>query len=253
MNKDEKMKERNENTSLHSLNNEQILHNLSVFISKMDDLDEMRFPQKAYTIIKKAVRNLILPPGKTFLEREVAETLEMSRTPVREALVRLEMEDALQIIPRRGFFIEPIEKNDLSDIYQMVAALDGLAIELSTDYMNDEEVSKLDALINSQEEALEKEDFEEWAILDDEFHNTIIKFSKNDNLNKVIENYTDKLYKARLYTINYRPSPAMSIVEHKAMVACIRAKDKKAAKMVMESHRKRAQQEILNALDEINN
>lgn len=242
----------NINTSkLKNLSNEDILNNFRSFVTEMNDIKETRLPQRAYAIIRHAIRNLILPPGRTILEREVSEILGMSRTPVREALVRLENDEALQLIPRRGFYVEPIEKNDLSDIYQLSATLDGLAIELAAVHMNEESINSLEALVDKQQNALNKKGFAEWAQLDDEFHNEIIECSTNESLNKVIGIYSDKLYKARLYTINYRPSPHMSVIEHRAIIACLRAKDSKAAKVLMESHRKRAQKEILNALDEI--
>src|SRR5699024_1296316 len=246
------MARRDKTTATAEISNEEILENLKIFVADLHNLESLRFPQRAYAILRQAIRNLILPPGKTILEREVAETLEMSRTPVREALVRLENEDALQLIPRKGFYVEPIDKNDLSDIYQMNAALDGLAIELAAAQMDDAEIDKLDELIELQEEAIVSQEFKKWAKLDDEFHNKIIEFSTNESLNKVLNIHSDKLYKARLYTISQRPVPEMSIKEHKAMISCLRAHDGKAARIVMESHRKRAQEEIMNALDEIN-
>ena len=236
---------------LIKLTNEDILNNFRLFIDEMDNLKENRLPQLAYAIIRHAIRNLILPPGRTILEREVAEILDMSRTPVREALVRLENDEALQLIPRRGFYVEAIEKNDLRDIYQLSATLDGLAIELATKQMQTAEINRLEMLVNKQQEALDKQEFSEWAKLDDEFHTVIIECSTNNSLNKAIDIYSDKLYKARLYTINHRPAPDMSIIEHQAIIACLKAKDAKAAKVLMESHRRRAQKEILNALDEI--
>lgn len=242
----------NINTSkLKNLTNEDILNNFRSFVDEMEDLKETRLPQRAYAIIRHSIRNLILPPGRTILEREVAEILNMSRTPVREALVRLENDEALQLIPRRGFYVEPIEKNDLSDIYQLSATLDGLAIELAAAHMNEEAINQLEDLVDKQQNALNQKEFAEWARLDDEFHSEIIECSTNKSLNKVIGIYSDKLYKARLYTINHRPPPDMSIVEHRAIIACLRAKEAKAAKVLMESHRKRAQNEILNALDEL--
>lgn len=239
------------NINTNTLTNKEILNNFSAFVSEMETLEEDRLPQRAYAIIRHAIRNLVLPPGRTILEREVAEILGMSRTPVREALVRLENDEALQLIPRRGFYVEPIEKNDLSDIYQLSATLDGLAIELAALQMDNEAINRLETLVDKQQEALNNKEFSQWAKLDDEFHSEIVKCSTNESLNKVIGIYSDKLYKARLYTINHRPSPDMSIIEHRAMIACLRAKDAKAAKVLMESHRRRAQKEILNALDEI--
>ena len=231
---------------------EDILSNLSQFIHNFKEPDEDRLPQRAYYYIRHAIRNLILPPGRTILEREIAEVLEMSRTPVREALIRLETDDALRIIPRRGFIVEPIEKHELLDVYQIIGVLEGLAAQLAAKKINEMELAELDRSVNLQEEALEQKNIKEWAILDNEFHYKIVELAGNPSLNNVIDTYGDKIYRARLYTIDNRPVPLRSIVEHKAMIACLRAGDGTAARYVMESHRNRAQQEILGALDEIN-
>jgi GntR family transcriptional regulator, rspAB operon transcriptional repressor len=221
------------------------------FITSLEGMEEYRLPQRAYHIIRLAVRDLILPPGKAILEREMSEILQMSRTPVREALVRLEMEGVVRLIPRRGFIVEPIEKEDLKEVYEIVEALDGLAIELATSKITDAELDNLDAIITEQEEELVKRNLTRWAVLDDLFHAAIIDYAKNKRLSAVIDSYSDQCYRARLFTIKNRPIPLHSIVEHKAIVSCMRAKDGAAASMLMKSHRRRAQREILAALDRI--
>lgn len=226
---------------------------IEFLIDSLEGLDEYRLPQRAYHIIKMAIRDLILSPGKTILEREMAETLQMSRTPVREALVRLETEGMVRLVPRRGFIVEPIEKEDLKEIYEIVETMDGLAVANATEKVNDAELDKLESLIKQQEKALEQNNLKKWAILDDQFHNLIIRFASNKRLNTVIAIHSDQLYRARLFTINYRPLPIKSIVEHKAIISCMKAKDGVAGSMVMQSHRKRARKEILTALDKIDN
>lgn len=220
-------------------------------IGSLDYLEQYRLPQKAYHIIRLAIRDLILEPGKTFLEREMSEILQMSRTPVREALVRLETDGVVRLIPRRGFIVAPLEIKDLEEIYQIVETLDGLAIEIATKRVSEGEISQLESIISKQEDALQNSDLKKWAILDDQFHREIINYASNKRLSAVIENYADQTYRARLYTINHRPIPQLSIVEHTAMLACMKAKDGKAARIVMQSHRIRAQKEILQSLDEI--
>ncbi|MEW9502587.1 GntR family transcriptional regulator [Jeotgalibacillus marinus] len=221
------------------------------FIDRLEGMGEYRLPQRAYHIIRLAIRDLMLPPGKAILEREMSEVLQMSRTPVREALVRLETEGVVRLVPRRGFIVEPIEKVDLKEIYEVVETLDGLAIELATMRVGDTELDKLESIIKNQEEELEKRNLKGWSILDDLFHSSIIEYAKSKRLHAVIDSYSDQSYRARLFTIKHRPIPHRSIVEHKAMVSCMRAKDGKAARMVMQSHRRRAQKEILDALDKI--
>ncbi|SFF64295.1 DNA-binding transcriptional regulator, GntR family [Halobacillus alkaliphilus] len=212
------------------------------------NVTERKLPQRAYQILRLAIRNLIILPGKTILEREIAEVLGMSRTPVREALIRLQTEGVVNLIPRKGFEIEPIEAKDLLDIYEVVEMLEGLAAKLSTHTISEDELTELDSLIEHQAKALNEKDLEEWARLDNLFHFKIINSAKNERLANVIDVHADQLYRARLITINQRPLPFQSIVEHRAIVACMRAKDGDAAQMSMQSHRKRARNEILKAL-----
>lgn len=224
---------------------------LSKFIDRLDFLEDYRLPQRAYHIIRLAIRDLILEPGKTFLEREMSEILKMSRTPVREALVRLETEGLVRLIPRRGFIVSPIESEDLKEIYRIVETLDGLAIEIATNMVTDKDIDQLEKIISKQEEVLQHGDYKRWAILDDQFHALIINYANNKRLSAVIDSHSDQTYRARLYTINTRPIPLRSIVEHKGIIACMKAQDEKAARTIMESHRRRAQKEILLSLEEI--
>lgn len=240
-----------DNESFFSLHPTSMEKEVLFFINNLEGFDEYRLPQRAYHIVRLAIRDLILPPGKTILEREMAEALQMSRTPVREALVRLETEGMVRLIPRRGFIVEPIEREDLKQIYEIVERLDGLAVSLATVKVGKEEIDQLESLIEQQEEALEQNNLKKWAVLDDEFHNLIIDYAKNKRLRTVIDSHSDQLYRARLFTINHRPLPFHSIVEHKAIISCMKAKDSNAASVLMQSHRNRARNEILTAVEKI--
>ncbi|SER92615.1 GntR family transcriptional regulator [Psychrobacillus sp. OK032] len=240
-----------DNEKIFSLSPTSIGKEILLFIDNLEGFDEYRLPQRAYHIVRLAIRDLILPPGKTILEREMAEALQMSRTPVREALVRLETEGMVRLIPRRGFIVEPIEREDLKQIYEIVERLDGLAVSLATVKVGAGELYQLESLIVQQEEALEQKNLKKWAFLDDQFHNLIIDYAKNKRLRTVIDSHSDQLYRARLFTINDRPLPFHSIVEHKAIISCMKAKDSNAASVLMQSHRNRSRNEILTAVEKI--
>ncbi|WLR58846.1 GntR family transcriptional regulator [Guptibacillus hwajinpoensis] len=209
---------------------------------------EKKLPQRAYQILRLAIRELKLLPGNTILEREIAEVLGMSRTPVREGLIRLQAEGKVNLIPRKGFEVEPISAKDLREIYEVVEMLEGLAAKLSTDTITTEELTELESLIDLQEKAIKENDLGEWAKLDNLFHFKIIQYAQNNRLSSVVEVHDDQLYRARLITINNRPLPYQSIIEHRAIVACMRAKDGVSAQMSMQSHRQRARNEILEVL-----
>jgi len=216
----------------------------------MQKVEEPRLPERAYHILRTAIKNLVLAPGKTFLEREIAEMLDMSRTPIREALVRLQTESMITLVPRKGFVIFPIKKEDLREIYEITESLDGLAVELATNKITTEKLTHLQKLINQQEEALHVHDLHKWSVLDDQFHADLITYAENARLHNVMNTHADQQYRARLYTINDRPAPYQSITEHKAIITCMEAGDGKAARQMMQSHRKRAWVEIKKALEE---
>jgi DNA-binding GntR family transcriptional regulator len=182
------------------------------------------------------------------LEREIAEILGMSRTPVREALVRLEMEGWIRLIPRRGFIVSPIVAEDLQQIYEIVEVLDGVAGRLATGRATSEQLDHLGFLIQEQKKALENDDLTTWTDLDDQFHSYIIDLAENPRLRGIMDSQSDQLYRARLYTIKYRPKPTRSITEHTAILAIMRAADPEAVQMMLKSHRHRAHIEILEAL-----
>lgn len=228
------------------LYDETLHHHLTQLSSSVE---EKRLPQKAYQIIRQAIRNLYLPPEKMVLEREMAEVLDMSRTPVREALIRLQTEGLVRVIPRKGFAVTPIESKNLMEIYEIAESLDGLAAELAVRNLTDSFITQLESLIADQKAALESKNLKDWAVLDDQYHSRILEAAGNQRLNDLIEFHADHLFRARLYTVNKRPLPTNSVLEHEAIVACLKTNDGKAARTIMESHRRRASQDILNAID----
>ena len=220
-----------------------------ILLSYKEKVDENRLPQRAYIVIRKAIRNLQLQPGEAFLEREIAEMLEMSRTPVREALIRLEVDGWINLIPRKGFIVEQIMKENIEQICQIAEALDGVAAELATLHMDEERLEKLEAFIQEQEKYVHENNLRAYADVDDQFHNLIVHYAQNQRLKSVIDSHSDQLYRARLFTINDRKRPVRSIKEHQAIIAAMRAQDNKAAQVLMHSHRHRGGQEILEIIE----
>jgi len=221
---------------------------LRAYLSTLDSDGENRLTQRAYLALRHAIRHLILPPGQTVLEREIAEMLDMSRTPVREALVRLEMEGWVRLIPRRGFIVAPLLADELQQIYEVVEALDGLAGSLATLRATPEELDRIEQLIAEQEKALANDDLLTWTELDDQFHDSIIDLAHNPRLRSIVDSQADQLYRVRLYTIHLRPKPVLSVLEHKAILAVMRAKKPEAARAMMQAHRSRSCKEILEVL-----
>ena len=221
---------------------------LGLILLPVDTDEEQRLPQRAYLALRQSIRTLHLAPGQMVRERDVVEALGMSRTPVREALVRLETEGWVQIIPRHGFLVNPLAADDLQQMYEIVEGLDGMATALATTRTTAETLSSLEATLQQQIEALDRNDLIKWAELDDVFHLQIVKLSGNARLRDLVENYNDQLYRARLYTINLRPKPTHSVEEHRSIFEAMRAGEAERARLQMQDHRRRARTEILQVI-----
>ncbi|MGG3470044.1 GntR family transcriptional regulator [Neobacillus pocheonensis] len=237
--------------NLKELDHSALSQDIHSFFNCLDKDGESRLPQRAYLATRHAIRQLRLPPGQTVLEREMADILGMSRTPVREALVRLEMEGWVRLIPRRGFVVAPIVADDLQHIYEVVEALDGIAGSLAAKRATSVELDELDRLIEEQEKALESDDLLAWTDLDEQFHQLIVDLAQNPRLRGVMDSQSDQLYRARLFTIKLRPKPTRSIMDHKAIVSVMRAAEPDAARSMLQSHRYRARSEILQIIRSI--
>lgn len=220
------------------------------FMKMKDEVANETLTEQAYILLHHAILNLELQPGDSFLEREIADLLDMSRTPVRSSLIRLEGEGWLKIIPRKGFTVEKIDGNVIGDISKINEALDGLASELATVHMTKEDLDYLDELIDEQEKCMYDNNLERYVEIDHHFHNFITNKSYNDRLVKVIENQMDQLYRARLFTIDEREFPLQSINEHRSIVAAMRANHSQAARTLTEAHRQRGTIEITAILKE---
>jgi DNA-binding GntR family transcriptional regulator len=209
---------------------------------------EPRLAERAYQALRRAIRELRLPPGKMVLEQELAEVLEMSRTPVREALVRLASEGLARLVPRHGFEVAPLAADELQEIYEIIEGLEGQAVALAAERATPQGIVDLEALLESDVAALADDDLPAWVEADDQFHHKLVELSGNARLRQLVANYDVHLYRARLATIRLRPKPTRSAQEHRAVVEAVRAGDPARARALHQAHRRRAREEILGIL-----
>jgi DNA-binding GntR family transcriptional regulator len=207
-----------------------------------------RQPQRVYAAVRGAIRNLRLRPGQTVLEREVASALGLSRTPVREALVRLEADHLVRLIPRRGFAVLPVDAADMRRIYEVVEGMEGMAVLLAAERCRPEDVSRLEESVRRQEAALDADDLVAWTEADEAFHQHLLDASGNPHLHRLLDPYGDHLHRVRLYTIRRRPKPSRSTAEHRTVAEIIRMGNGRAARELHQSHWRRVREEIVGIL-----
>ena len=205
--------------------------------------------ERAYRELKFRILEGRLPPGTTLLETEVAALLSMSRTPIREALIKLEEEGLVRVRPRHGVTVRSQSLDDLAEIYEVFSALEVVAARLlARRGLSEPETERLHGLMAQMERATKRDDIAQWSQLDDNFHAEIVALCGNIRLQTTLRQYWDQQYRARMAIVPLRPRPSQSDEEHRAIVAAIAARDSVEAGRLHQLHRDRTDQQALELL-----
>ena len=200
----------------------------------------------AYQGMRRRILDNQWAPGYQAMEQRIAEQLGMSRTPVREALIRLENEGLVEVIPRRGMRVLPVSPTDMREIYEILGALESLAAEmLAARKPSDAELEPLIVATRAMEKALDADDLDAWAKADESFHEHLVTMAGNQLLAESVFSHWDRAHRARMFTLRLRPKPINSTQEHMALVERLREGDAAGAAAVNREHRQRASRELL--------
>jgi DNA-binding GntR family transcriptional regulator len=208
----------------------------------------------AYRKLKDAIRENDFSPGYQGSEQEIASRLGMSRTPVHEAVIRLQEEGLVRVLPRRGVVVCAISAVDMREIYGVIIALEAAAAELLAERPSQERLStarELEAANKAMENALKKDDLITWAKADESFHKLLIEHSGNQRLLRMYHTIMDQSHRARMITLRIRPKPEGSVREHRAIVDAIKKGSPSEARELAKQHRVRARNQLVPLLEQI--
>ncbi len=206
--------------------------------------------ERAYAEIKRCILDDEMPAGYQALEQELAEALGMSRTPVREALVRLANEGLVEIRPRHGMRVLPISADDMREIYQILTSLEGTAAELTADHgLSDAELRNLQGAVAEMDQALAAKDLRAWAVADERFHLLLVAYAGNERLRALVGSFWEQAHRVRMATLRLRPPPVDSNKDHAAVVDAIARRDAESAGRIHREHRSRAGQMLVDLIN----
>lgn len=174
--------------------------------------------------------------GKRITEKEVAEELSVSRTPVREALYRLASTGLIKIIPHRGFLISKWSSMEIRDVMEIRIALEMLAVRLAVKRILPEEIEELKDLIIKMDKAVMKGDIKKVSYLNTEFHNRIVFASKNKELLDVMEPIKNKIHHFRIISISTPNRLKESHKEHEEILNALISKNAELAQKLIYQH-----------------
>ncbi len=195
--------------------------------------DHLSRAEQAYLTLKQALRERWLNPGQRLREVDIAELLGMSRTPVREALRRLESDGLIVVQGRRGFVVNSLSRQQVSDLYVMREVLEGTAARLAAQQASTQEIQ---LLMHFQEQLESCDEAEEFARLDRELHDTIYNAAHNSYLLSALNALADALLLLGRTTYVNPDRRRDSVQEHRALVQAIAARDPDAAEAAARAH-----------------
>jgi DNA-binding GntR family transcriptional regulator len=186
-----------------------------------------------YDYMRNELENGGLKPGDTIDEKSLSEKLKVSRTPIREALIQLEVEGFVTIMPRRRIYVNELKEKDIENIYQIVGALEGKAAVRAIEKISDKEIEELELLFQKMKKALDKGDFSKYMHYNLASHEFFLKLNDNELLTRIVN-----LLKKRLYdfpeTIKKIPEWEDHLMEHhRKMIELCKKKDKEGIQRLL--------------------
>ncbi len=203
---------------------------------------------KVYAAIKEMVANHRFQPGARLNVEKISKELEVSRTPVWEAVRRLQQEGLLQNIPYRGVFMVEMTLERALELYQVREALEGLAARLAALNANEKILDKMGETLENQIKVIEKGDLLGYSRTDFDFHGLIHKMSRNAVLQEMLESLKTKM---QPITIEVRPLLPRLYEDHLEIIDVIRSKDPEKSEKVLRRHNRVVQTQIQKEIERL--
>lgn len=198
--------------------------------------------------IREAIINGTLKPRERLMEIQLAEELGVSRTPVREALRKLELEGFIVMVPRKGAYVADLSFKDIADVFEIRAALEALAAGLAAERITDEELEEMERLLVEKAEAIAANDMEKLIEVDTKFHDAIYRASRNERLYAIINNLREQIQRFRTTSLAYPGRMKQSLDEHRGIVEALQARDIQLARNLAQEHIENAENSMLEAI-----
>ena len=191
---------------------------------------------RAYSVIRDAILSLDLCPGQRVAIGDLADQLGVSRTPVRDALLRLEKEGLVIMIPQRGAHITPITIEDVREIYELRSVLEGYASRLAAAALTENELAPEHAALQAAAAALNRGERKLASDLGHQLHELIMRKVSNRRLISYVSDLDMHYTRTRHYATLLPGRAERSQVEHQRILAALAAHDPSAAQQAMEAH-----------------
>jgi len=215
---------------------------------KMDHLEIRNYKplgEVVFEYLRTSILNGDLKPGERLMEIQLAEQLGVSRTPVREAIRKLEKEKFVEMIPRKGAYVADLTAKDILDVLEIRMIMEGFASSLAAKRMTKEEIDDLEQTLIDFNEFLEDLDRPGMIEKDNEFHDKIFDATRNNKLIEIVQDLHDQFQRFRLIYFNEFDNFYDLRDWHQKIFDAIKTSDEEAAREYAEAHIREIQKSVV--------
>jgi len=217
-------------------------------LSKINLNDYKPLREVIFNSLREAIIIGELRPGERLMEVQLADKMGVSRTPVREAIRKLELEGLVDMIPRKGAHVAELSVKDIMDVLEVRASLDGLATALAAERITDDELKELKHINIQFSQYIDKENLNGSIKKDAEFHDIIYRASRNDKLITILNNLREQVQRFRVIYLKDYSSPKNLIKEHNDIFDAINSRAIESSRSLAKSHIQNQEATILNSI-----
>ncbi|MTI59884.1 MAG: GntR family transcriptional regulator [Firmicutes bacterium] len=203
--------------------------------------------KQVYEVLREAILFGKFRPGEKITEVELCQQFNVSRTPVREAIRMLELEEFVLIVPQRGVFVAGIKsKKEINDIFQVRAELEGLASYLTAQHITEKQIKKMKKFTGQLEEHIARGELEDCIKIDISFHEIIYESCENEWLQKFLDSLFEQISRFRSESMSQRGRMEEILVEYQQLIKAFKKRDAEFARKLAVEHIKSAQKSVLS-------
>jgi len=189
-----------------------------------------------YQYLKEKILNLEIKPGEQVHIEDFTEKLEVSRTPIREAFLKLAADGLIEIHPRVGYFVTDITEQDIRELFEIREIIETRAAKRAAELLTGEDLENIQKLLLDSSQAVEKGDFAAYLANDVKFHGFLQKNMQNKRLTAFMDSMNDLTYRERVLSIESGNNIHQTLIEHQRIFDGLKKRDGNLAEWYMGEH-----------------
>jgi DNA-binding GntR family transcriptional regulator len=205
--------------------------------------------ERAYRMLTELILNNTLQPGQMLVESALAKSLGISRSPLREALAKLENEGLIESVPGRGSRVRPLSVKYLAEVYEIRCALERLAARKAAPFIDRKDLAKMKRLLEEMKEALARQDLSSWGSNDIDLHQIFVDKADNDLLKEDIRKLRKHLFRTISFGNRFPAHLEAAQREHVAIYEAMKSGSPELLEEKVEEHVVRVGERLIEALE----